>query len=163
MLANIERFPTPSPSPVPIQHGSGGRSWQNCSVRRFQDCLDFRVLEHEIPQPVILIEANISEGFRTGERKVAVRVQADSDPEGIRRQVALELVLTDNMEGLITGRSHVEPAVAERLKLSIASVIVLGQPLGERENDGFDAHREPCAEELLRFFLDVDPREPARG
>ena len=68
---------TPTPGPIQCDprgsRGEGG--WQDISsVCRLQNRLHFHVLEHEITQPVIVVEADVGERVRTGEREVAVGI-----------------------------------------------------------------------------------------
>ena len=73
----------------PIQQDSvGAAGWGMAvvsSISRSQDRLHLRMHEHVLPEPVILIEANIGEGVRTGERQIAVGVQTRSDAQRIGR------------------------------------------------------------------------------
>ena len=118
------------------------------SVGRPQDGPDLGVLGHECPQPVIV--TRILPGYAAvGERQVAVSVQTGRDPQGVGRQVAFELVLADHVEDAILGGCHVEPAVAQRPELPVATRVVLGHPLRDAVDDRLQLQREMNAEEFL--------------
>lgn len=97
------------PDPTGTPGGAINRSIGGC-----QYGLHLCVIHRVFPEPVILIEADIREGVWTGETEIAESVQADRDPQRVRRQVAFELVLADHMERRIPGRCYVKRAIIER-------------------------------------------------
>ncbi len=118
------------------------------SVDRPQDPPHLRMLKHILPQQVVLLVAGVGQLPHSGERQVAVGVQTDGDSQGIRREVTLKRIVTDDMEGAIRIRSHVEAAVAEGVKSPVATVIVRGHLIGEIVGGWFQVHRELATEDL---------------
>ncbi|SDZ16492.1 hypothetical protein SAMN05421754_10804 [Nitrosomonas sp. Nm58] len=53
------------------------------SVNRPQDTLCFRVLQHVIPQPVVLLGTRLSQPLDVAERKMAVGIETDGDTQRI--------------------------------------------------------------------------------
>jgi hypothetical protein len=104
------------------------------SVGRPQNGPDLGMLEHVLPQPVVMTGAHPCES-PIAEGHVTVSVQAGGDTQGVRRQVTLEHVVAGDVKDIVSRRCHVEAAVAERVEIPVTTFVVLRHPLRDAVND----------------------------
>ena len=96
------------------------------SVNGLQDRLRLRVLQHVVPQKIILPGTRLVEPILAVERQIAVSIQASRYPQGITRQLSLKAIFTADIEWTVRMRSHVEATVTQGIKLPVSAVIVFG-------------------------------------
>ncbi|SFM74449.1 hypothetical protein SAMN05421863_104919 [Nitrosomonas communis] len=158
-IARGERALTPAVLVLPRK--GGARHTRNllgyplpASVGGSEDGQGLGQVQHVVPQPVVLLGANLGELPISAEGQVAVRVEADGYAEGVRRQHALVTVVAGDAEGAARVWCHVEAAVAQGVVHPVAAVVVGGQPFGERVHEGLEVQREADAEDC-RGVLDA--------
>lgn len=96
-----------------------------------------------------MLGADPGEGLILREGQVAEGIQAGSDAQGVRRQVALPEIVTADGEYSVVIRRHVEAAVVQGVKVPEASSIPrLGHTLCDAIHDRLNAQGKVDAEQL---------------
>lgn len=70
------------------------------------------MLKHELPQQVILLCAGFGQSA-IAKAEVAIRIQASRDAQGVRRQLTLEAILTNDVKQGLDAWRKKEAAVAK--------------------------------------------------
>ena len=91
------------------------------------------MLEHELPQQVILLCAGFGQST-IAKAEVAIRIQASRDAQGVRRQLTLEAILTNDVKQGLDAWRKKETAVPELMKLPVAACVLRCKSLGHGED-----------------------------
>ena len=70
------------------------------------------MLEHELPQQVVVLRAGLCKAD-IAKAEVAIRIQASRDAQGVRRQLTLEAILTNDVKQCLDAWRKKEAAVAK--------------------------------------------------
>jgi len=100
------------------------KSFSPGSVDRAQDRPSLLVVQHEVPQPVIVIGTRSGEGDVPREGQMRVSSEASHDAKRVSGEVTLIAIGASDMEGLIAVESHVEAAIAKAVKMPVAAAVV---------------------------------------
>ena len=91
------------------------------------------MLEHELPQQVIVICAGFSQPALT-KADMTKRIEAGRDAQRVRRQLAFKAILTADIKLGVMPWGHVKTAVPELMKLPVAACVLRCKSLGHGED-----------------------------
>lgn len=94
------------------------------SVDRSENALRFRVIQHVLPQPVVLLCACLGKPGNIAKRQMAVGVEAYGDSQGIGGQIACIAIVTDHLEIVVCIRCHIEATIAQGVELPVTTVVI---------------------------------------
>ena len=95
--------------------------------------------------------------------QIAIREQADGNPESISRHEPLPAVRADDLEAPVAVRRHVKPAIGECVKVPVAAARSPRQPAGQREDGRLQLQREMDAEQIGGDGAYADPQQRVAG
>lgn len=81
------------------------------------------MLQHVVPQQVILLGARLDKRIVAIERQVAIGIEAGCNAQGIGRQVALEAVIATHPKQPAGIRRQVKAPIAQCVELPVAAVV----------------------------------------